>query len=178
MSQEHPWGTAITSRSQRCASRRPRSMDSTVRESTRVSVPIVSRTSTSGALPCRQQTNWYPFPVVTRQQTSGRRPPSLPRASDVFTCAPFVRSPPDGGWNVVQSAVHVRVCSPWQIDSGGLPRTGTMFVYRKWSSRPQALSRRRSALMRPCPSGRPCNKTIKGLPPSAVESTPAKRTIH
>jgi hypothetical protein len=69
-------------------------MDSTVRESTRVSVPIVSRTSTSGPLPCRQQTNWYPFPVVTRQQTSGRRPPSLPRASDVFTCAPFVRSPP------------------------------------------------------------------------------------
>jgi hypothetical protein len=59
-----------------------------------VSVPIVSRTSTSGPLPCRQQTNWYPFPVVTRQQTSGRRPPSLPRASDVFTCAPFVRSPP------------------------------------------------------------------------------------
>ena len=69
-------------------------MDSTVRESTRVSVPIVSRTSTSGALPCRQQTNWYPFPVVTRQQTSGRRPPSLPRASNVFTCAPFVSSPP------------------------------------------------------------------------------------
>ena len=130
-------------------------MDSTVRESTRVSVPIVSRTSTSGPLPCRQQTNWYPFPVVTRQQTSGRRPERLPRAADVFTCALFVRSPPDGGWNVVQSAVRVRVCNPGQIDTGGLPRTGTMFVYRKWSLEAEGIIQTYpSALMRPCFSRR------------------------
>jgi hypothetical protein len=33
----------------------------------------------------------------------------------------------------VQRAGRVRVCNPWQIDRGGLPKTGTMFVYRKWS---------------------------------------------
>ena len=46
----------------------------------------------------------------------------------------------------MQSAVRVRVCNPWQIDRGGLPRTGTMFVYRKWSLEPQALSRRPGTL--------------------------------
>ncbi len=134
-------------------------MDSTVRESTRVSVPIVSRTSTSGPLPCRQQTNRYPFPVVTRQQTSGRRSECLPRASDVFTCAPFAgRLPMEAERRAKRSACQ-GVQSLADRQGRSADDRNDVRLQEVVPEGAGIIQTSRSALMRPCPSRRPCNKT-------------------
>jgi hypothetical protein len=122
-----------------------------------VSVPIVSRTSTSGPSPCTQQTNWYPFPVVTRQQTSGRRPPSLPRASDVFTCAPFVSHL---RWRLERRAKR-SACQGVQSLADRPRRSAEdrndVRLQEVVLEAAGIIQTSRSALMRPCPSRRPCN---------------------